>query len=100
LTIGLVAAALLGCSSSPVKVGPRPPANPTLLSTAHGSGCGFLLFNLLPMGVNRRAAKAYREAQMALGERDVTDTKVTESWRAIPLIGTLLCTEIEETAVQ
>jgi hypothetical protein len=98
--IGLLAAAFLGCSSGAVKIGPRPPANPTLLSTAHGSACGFLLLNLVPMGVNGRVEKAYRQAQVAIGERDVTDTKVTDSWWAIPLVGTFLCTEIEETAVQ
>ncbi len=97
----LVALALAGaCSSAPVRIGPRPPANPTLLSAAEGSGCGFLLLNLLPLGVNGRLHAAYREAQVALGERDVVDSRITERWYAIPLVGTMLCTEIEATAVQ
>jgi len=37
------------CSSGPVQVGPKPPANAMLLSTAQGSSCGLLLFNLLPI---------------------------------------------------
>jgi hypothetical protein len=97
----LVALVLAGaCSSAPVRIGPRPPANPTLLSAAEGSGCGFLLLNLMPLGVNGRLHAAYREAQVALGERDVVDSRVTERWYTIPLVGTMLCTEVEATAVQ
>ena len=71
-----------------------------LLSTAQGSGCGLLLFNLLPMGVNDRVDSAYREAQVALGDRDVSDARIKERWYGVPLFGTVLCTDVEETAVR
>jgi hypothetical protein len=88
------------CSSPPVRVGPKPPANPVLLGTARGSGCGMLLFGLLPIGVNERLAKAYAEAGVSAGRESATDVRVAERWWVVPLIGTVLCTDIEETAVQ
>lgn len=57
----VLALTLVGaCSSWPVIVGLRPPANPTLLGAARGSGCGFVLLNLLPLGVNGRLQSATR----------------------------------------
>ena len=101
LRLPLLALALFGaCSSGPVQVGRKPPANAMLLSTAQGSSCGLLLFNLLPMGVNGRADGAYREAQVALGDRDVSDAKIKQRWYGLPLFGTVLCTDVEETAVR
>jgi hypothetical protein len=96
----LFVGAVTACTSAPVKIGPRPPANPTLLGSSRGSSCGVLFFNLLPVGVNDRVDKAYKEAQVAIGGRDVTDTRVTERWYSIPLLATVLCTDVEETAVQ
>ena len=99
--IAMLALVLLGaCSSTGVRVGPKPPANAALLSTAQGSSCGMLLLNILPMGVNGRAQAAYREAQVALGDRDVSDAKIREHWYGLPLVGTVLCTDVEETAVR
>ena len=88
------------CTSGPVKIGPRPPATPTLLGVTRGSGCGFLLFNIAPIGVNERVEKAHQEAQLANGMRAVTDVKVIERWWIVPFVGTVLCTDVEETAIQ
>jgi hypothetical protein len=99
--IALAQALLCGCSSGPVKIGSPPPTtSPRLLGEARGSGCGLLFFNLLPFGVNGRVERAYAEAQIAAGKRDLTDTRVRERWYVIPLLATVLCTDIEETAVQ
>ena len=32
--------------------------------------------------------------------RSVTDVKVIERWYYAPLLGTVLCTDVEETAIQ
>ena len=98
--LGLVVALLAGCSSAAVKIAPRPPATPALLGVTHGSACGVLVFNVIPVGVNDRVEKAHQEAQLANGMRSVTDVKVTERWYLVPLFGTVLCTDIEETAIQ
>lgn len=74
--------------------------NPSLLGSASGSSCGFLLFNAFPMGVNERARSAHAEAQAALGSREIADVKVRERWSIVPLLGTVVCTDVEETAVR
>ena len=91
---------LAGCASSPVRIGPQPPPSARLFGEAKGSGCGFLLLNLVPFGVNGRVESAYESARVASGQRDITDTKVVERWYAVPLLGTLLCTDLEGTAVE
>ena len=100
----LAAAMLLygitGCSSGPVTVAPRPPMNPTLLGSAKGSSCGMLLFNLVPMGVNDRLAEAHTAAQAALGTNEVVDVRIRERWYVVPLVGTVLCTDVEQTAAR
>ena len=73
---------------------------PTLMGTAAGSSCGWLLMNLFPIGVNERLAEATAEAQTALGTKDVADVRIRESWYWLGLGGTVLCTEVEQTAVQ
>lgn len=100
LALVLALPLLAGCSSGPVKIGPQPTSTTRLLGVGHGSGCGLLLFNLVPLGVNGRVEKAHEEAQISVGKRDVTDTKVRERWYLVPLVGTVLCTDVEETAVQ
>jgi len=96
----LLLTAVIGCSSGPVTVAPRPPMTPSLLGSAKGSSCGFLLLNLVPMGVNGRVDAAHAEAQAALGTNEVVDVRVRERWYGLPLIGTVLCTDIEQTAAR
>lgn len=91
---------LAACSSPSVRLGPRPPANPALLGTVKGSACGLLVFGVMPIGVNERVAEASREARVAAGRQSVTDVRLSERWYIVPLLGTVLCTDIEETAVQ
>jgi len=73
---------------------------PSLLGSAKGSSCGMLLLNAFPMGVNGRVDAAHAEAQAALGTRDVVDVRIRERWYGLPLVGTILCTDVEQTAVR
>jgi len=100
LAVVLAAATVFGCSSGPVTVGPRPPMTPSLLGSASGSSCGLLLLNLIPMGVNGRVASARAEAQAALGSEVVADVRIRERWYGVPFAGTVLCTDVEQTAVR
>ena len=86
-------AAICACASGPVLVGPRPPAADPAPEVSRGSGCGLLLFGIIPIRVNSRTERAYRDA---LGGRGfgLADTEIQQSWYWIPEIGTVLCTSV------
>ena len=91
----LVAASFFaGCASGPAWVGPRPHQPYTAGEKVEGSGCGLLLFGIIPIMANSRTERAYDEA---IGERaqSLTDTEVQQSWYTIPGAGLLLCTTVE-----
>jgi len=96
----LLLCGVTACSSGRVNIAPRPPMSASLLGSAKGSSCGFLLLNLLPMGVNGRVDAAHAEAQAALGTSEVVDVRIRERWYGLPLAGTILCTDVEQTAVR
>ena len=88
-----------GCSSHAKRIGRRPPASYEVVGSGRGSGCGVVLFGILPVQVNDRLERAYSEA---LGGRDrqLVDGKVRESWYVIPFVGYLLCTDVEGTVAR
>ena len=101
LTVVIVAVALMataGCSSRATPVGPRPTAA-TAGQNATGSGCGVLVFDLIPVMVNSRTARAYQNAIAGRGVA-LTDTEIQDSWYWIPLVGTALCTTLRGQVVQ
>jgi hypothetical protein len=97
--IGFAAMALIeACSSTVARVGPPAPTTYQELGPAHGSGCGVLLLHLIPIGVNDRTERAYKDA-LAHGGSQLVDTKLRAHWYFIG-IGDLLCTSVEGTAIQ
>ena len=68
------------------------------MGSTSGGGCG-LLFGFIPIAVNGRTERAYRQAVKDGGGTGVPDTTLTDSWYWTP-IGTLLCTRIEGTAIR
>jgi hypothetical protein len=93
---GLFTAALVGwsaCASGPVLVGPKPAAPVQPGEIGRGTGCGLLLFGVIPVRVNSRTERAYREALHGRGS-SLADTEVTESWYILPEIGPILCTGV------
>src|SRR5213594_2224249 len=95
LGIGLVVGTL-GCASRATLVGPRPPSSVTLGEERSAGACGFLLFGVLPLGVNSRTERAYAGALEA-GDQGLTDTELRYSWWLIPG-GVLLCSVVRGTA--
>jgi hypothetical protein len=94
-----LAASLAGCAGSMTSVAPLPPPAFTELGKTSGSACGFLLFDLFPIGVNDRTGRAYARAVDHVSASSLTDTTVEQTWQ-YGVVGTLLCTEVSGTGVQ
>ncbi len=95
----LLLTALAGCASDPMLVGPRVPDPYRVIGPVDASACGFLLFDCIPVRMNRRPERAYREALALWQGKALIDTEVRERWYYVG-IGELLCTDIKGTAVQ
>ncbi len=78
----------------PLQQGAVVDAGPT-----QASACGLLLFNVLPLGTNDRASRAYGYAVAAAKAVALTDTSVQDRWY-FALIGTVLCCDISGRAVR
>ena len=100
LVIAVSLMALVGCSSAPALLGPPPRAGYRVIGEAEGGGCGLLFFGILPLGVNGRTERAYREALAKSGGAQLVDTKIQYRWDIIPYAGMLVCTVVEGTAIQ
>jgi hypothetical protein len=92
--LSALALVLAACSTGPVLVGPRPTGQEAS-THVEGSSCGLLLFGVLPLGVNERLQRAYDEALVETGKRELVDTKIRDRWYVIPLLGVGLCTDVE-----
>jgi len=101
IALGALACNVAGCVGQLTMVAPQPPPNRALTDAgpAEGSACGLLLLNVLPLGVNDRAARAYAEAVNATNAAALTDTSIEDRWYFI-LVGTLLCSDIKGRAVR
>jgi len=97
LLAGLIAP-LSGCASSPALIGPRPKSDAGSGEVVRGSACGILVFGFIPAATNSRTERAYRAALAGRGG-ELTDTQIRYSWVAIPMVGLMLCTEIEGTVM-
>lgn len=88
-----------GCASSAVLVGPRPVSAAPAGETVEGSGCGLLVFGLIPAGVNTRTERAYKNALGGRGTA-LSDTEIQYSWYWIPPVGQLVCTTLRGSIVR
>jgi hypothetical protein len=103
--IGLVVSSLLlaACSGAPIRTGV---ANQRI-DTANidyskgrrvsASASGFQLLLLIPISINNRHERAYRELLAQAGSDYVTDIKLNESW-TYALVGTVYKTTLEAMA--
>lgn len=102
ISLGVI---LTGCSSSFTNVSPQPPQNYTRLGKATGSGCGSLgalatAYYFIPMGINTRVEKAYKDAlQSVPGATGLVDVTAQENWYWW-LIGTARCVTITGEAIK
>lgn len=100
LLMGLALMALgAGCASVPVTIDNRVPADAdrTHGRTVYSSGAGFQLFYFIPIGVNSRQARAYRQLLNNAGDAYVTDVQIQESWK-YAFVGTAYRTTFRATA--
>jgi len=81
-----------------VRVGSRPAPGATTGESVEESGCGLLVFDLIPIRVNDRTERAYRHA-VGSGS-GLTDTQMQTSWYYIPLVGNVVCTTIKGTVTR
>jgi hypothetical protein len=95
----LLAVHFAGCISPVAPIAPPLPQHYTEAGTAHGSACGLLLLDLIPIGVNDRAARAYTEALHSANATVVADVSTEDSWYFV-LVGTLLCTDISGQGIR
>ena len=80
----LVALALAGCSSVPVRF-PTPQQqvegqNYKTLGESEGSSVGIMLFNIIPINQNDRFQKAHDEAVQKLGGDRLLNPQIEERW--------------------
>lgn len=88
------AVCLAGCSGAFVNVAPTPPARYVTSGEAIGTACGVLLFNIIPIQVNDRTERAYKQALQRANAEGLLDTTVTDRWYFI-YVGGLYCTDVQ-----
>lgn len=98
-------AALVGCASEFTTVAPEPPIQYSRLGKATGSGCGSLgivatAYYFVPMGVNGRVERAYKNAVASVpGATALVDVTIQEDWTWW-LIGTSRCVTVSGEAIK
>jgi hypothetical protein len=80
LLLGLLTVLAAGCASQPLRI-------PTVTTTAYeklgegeGSSTGLMLFNVIPIGQNKRFVNAYDAAVRSKGGDALLDPVIKESW--------------------
>lgn len=86
------------CSGPYTAIAPRVPDSAELGPRTSGSACGLVLLNVIPIGVNDRAERAYRRALEPTKANALADVSVVDSWYYI-LIGEVLCAEVSGAVV-
>ena len=84
----------VGCTGPMTRVSGMPPESAEIVGAAKELVCGTLLFGVIPIGVNNRAAVAYERACRDVAADGLTDVKIVDSWSWI-FVGQRMCTEIQ-----
>jgi hypothetical protein len=98
MVLAVLAALVAACSSTPVRIGPRPPDAYQVIGPVEASACGVLLYDFIPIVTNSCVDRAYRNAILRKNATMLIDTEVRDRWYFIGL-GQLLCTDIRGTAI-
>lgn len=102
LLAGSVSAALLAaCAGTPVSLGTRVtgPIPTGAVRTITAEACGFQLLLFIPIKINSRAQRAYRELEEKAGGDFITNVQVQERW-TYGFVGTQYCTVLQAKAVR
>ena len=101
LAMFAAALALAACEGVPVRLG-TPVKDSAPQGTAReitAESCGFQLLLLIPIAINDRQGRAYRQLEkLAFGDF-ITDVRVQERW-TYAFVGTIYCTSIQAKAVR
>ncbi len=101
LAIIAAAALIVGCAGTPVSLGTRVsgsvPIGPERSITA--KACGFQLFLFIPISINSRMERAYRQLEERAAGDFITDVKVQEKW-TYGFVGTTYCTILQARAIR
>lgn len=94
-------AALSGCAGTPVQLGSKlngvqPQGTVREISAR---ACGFQLLLLIPISVNNRQERAYKELEQKAAGDYITDVQVSESW-SYGFVGTSYCTTLKANAIR
>ena len=99
IACGLAMLGVIGACSGPyTTIAPRIPDSAELGARTSGSACGLVLFNVIPIGINDRAERAYRNALEPTKATALGDVSVVDGWYYI-LIGEVLCAEVSGAVV-
>jgi len=95
----LCAAVVAGCAGTPIHIHNAVPADVDRSTgrIVEGDAYGFQAILLIPMGVNTRHARAWRDLLEKAGDSYVTDVQLKEGWLYC-LVGTLYHTTLRATA--
>jgi hypothetical protein len=99
---GIATAGLLtACAGTPVSLGTRVtgPVPTGAERTITAEACGFQLLLFIPISINSRAERAYRELEAQAGGDFITNVQVQERW-TYGLVGTQYCTTLQAKAVR
>lgn len=69
-----------GCASTPLKISNLKPGNYEVLGEGEGTATGIMLFQLIPIGQNKRFVNAYEKAVNSKGGDALIDMEISEQW--------------------
>jgi hypothetical protein len=101
LIVILAVSTCAACAGRPVNMGVRgdmPIANTSEARTISAKACGFQLLLLIPIALNSRAERAYRDLEAQAAGDFITDVQVQETW-TWGFVGTSYCTVLEAKAI-
>ncbi len=99
---GIVTATLLAaCAGTPISLGSRVtgPIPTGAERTITAEACGFQLLLFIPIGINDRAQRAYRDLEVEADGDFITNVQVQERW-TYAFVGTRYCTGLRAKAVR
>jgi hypothetical protein len=101
LIVLLVVSTCAACTGTPVNMGSRgaiPAVNAADARTITSEACGFQLLLFIPIALNSRAERAYKDLEAQAAGDFITDVQVQERW-SWGFVGTSYCTVIQAKAV-
>jgi hypothetical protein len=95
LLIIFICTVVTSCTSVSQRLSSNPPPEKyQMIGASDCTGCGFLLFDFIPIAWRGMTKRAYNCAIESKGGDDLISPTIQESWYWIPLIGSIRCTNV------